>query len=520
LDNLEALGAAVASRDPELAEALAPARLNLRAFDFLFPDLQEDESNLLPKSPETPQRLIALGQAMGESPPDAGGGESVIPAVYTYLGQFIDHDITLEAGSGAAANLFAANLEPMDPAAIPVAITNVRTATLDLDSVYAQGPTANANAVVPYNGDKLVLGKVTSLNGQQKPLLRPPGKDDANDVPREPRGPDPAHDRAARIGDPRNDENTIVAQLHLAFLRAHNKLIDQGNNFKKARRILRQHYQHIVIHDFLKRVAEPAVVDDIVENGNQVFDPKRPDFYMPLEFAFAAYRFGHSMARSSYNFNLNFNRSGEPGTTPATFQFLFTFTALTGQLGFGPGTDTLPDNWIVEWENLVDSGAQFDRARKIDTQLAPPLFELRNEVGVQLAGLQSHLAVRNLLRGYLVRMPTGQAVAQALGETPLTAAAIQAAAATPAQVQALQNGGFLERTPLWYYTLAEAAASAGGERLGPVGSRIVAEVLVGVARRSEDTILHGHATWNPSLPSSQAQKFTLPDLLRFAGVLP
>src|SRR4029453_4963417 len=106
----------------------------------------------------------------------------------------------------------------------------------------------------------------------------------------------------------------------------------------------------------------------------------------------------------------------------------FTFPAATGQPGFGPGPDTLPDNWIVEWENLVDSGAQFDRARKIDTQLAPPLFELRNEVGVQLAGLQSHLAVRNLLRGYLVRMPTGQAVAQALGETPLTAAAIQAAA--------------------------------------------------------------------------------------------
>ena len=520
LDALEAVGTILASRQPALAAETRQRAMDLQAFDFLFPELQDDPANLLPESAQTPQDLIALGQAMGEPPQGGAGdpGDADIPAAYTYFGQFLDHDITLDAGSAPLANLLSPGLTPLPPDSIPDNIRNVRTGTLDLDSVYGQGPTDDANAVVPYDGDTLRLGKVTSLNGQQKPILRPPGKDDNNDLPREPRSADPAHDRAARIGDPRNDENTIVAQLHLAFLRAHNALVDDGNSFKKTQRLLRQHYQHIVVHDFLKRVADPAIVDDIVDNGNQVFDPARRDFFMPVEFSFAAYRFGHSMARAAYNFNLNFNQSGQPGTVPASFQLLFTFTALMGELGFGQGTDTLPDNWIAEWENLVDHGQPFDRARRIDTQLAPALFGLRNELGIQLAGLGSHLAVRNLLRGYLVRMPTGQAVAQALGKTPLTPAEMQAAAGS-SQVLALQNGGFLSRTPLWYYVLAEAA-HGGGQRLGPVGSTIVAEVLIGLVRRSPDSILKGKKKWSPSLPSSDPGTFKLADLLRLAGSLP
>jgi hypothetical protein len=521
LDALEAVGDVLASRQPELAEAARPRAMDLQAFDFLFPQLQDDPANLLLESAQTPPDLVALGQTMGEPPPGGAGdpGDADIPAAYTYFGQFLDHDITLDAGSAPLANLMSPGLMPLPRDSIPENIRNVRTGTLDLDSVYGQGPTSDPNPVVPYDGDKLKLGKVTGLNGQVRPTLRPPGKDDDNDLPREPRGSDPAHDRAARIGDPRNDENTIVAQLHLAFLRAHNALVDDGDNFKKAQRLLRQHYQHIVVHDFLKRIADPAIVNDIVDNGNQVFDPTGRDFFMPVEFSFAAYRFGHSMARAAYNFNLNFNHSGQPGTFPASFELLFTFTALTGQLGFGQGTDTLPDNWIAEWENLIDDGQPFDKARRIDTQLAPALFGLRDEVGTPLAGLHSHLAVRNLLRGYLVRMPTGQAVAQALGITPLTPAQIQAAAGSPSQVTVLQSGGFLSRTPLWYYVLAEAA-HGGGQPLGPVGSTILAEVLIGLVRRSPDSILKGNKQWKPSLPSSSPGAFELADLLRLAGSMP
>jgi Animal haem peroxidase len=358
------------------------------------------------------------------------------------------------------------------------------------------------------------------------------------------------------IGDPRNDENTIVAQLHVAFLKAHNRLVDEGRSFRQAQRILRQHYQHLVIHDFLKRVADPQIVDDILQHPNhpkRVYDALAEPFFLPLEYSFAAYRFGHSMVRAAYNFNLNFNFSGEPGTIRATLELLFTFTALSGQLGFGPATDTLPENWIIEWENLVDqgTGARFDKARLIDTKLVEPLFGLRNfkgevatvpgeaDPGHPEPGDAASLAIRNLLRGYLLRLPTGQAVARALELPALTpaeieavASQVQAPAGVEAQADVLREAGFLERTPLWYYVLAEAA-HGGGQHLGPVGSTIVAEVLIGLVRRSRDSILRftnrrrpvagaiaDRLAWRPSLPSAQPGTFTLADLLRFARVLP
>src|SRR5262249_31636150 len=105
---------------------------------------------------------------------------------------------------------------------------------------------------------------------------------------------------------------------------------------------------------------------------------------------------------------------------------------------------------------------------------------------------------------------------RAVGEPPLTPERIIAAAANPEQVAALRAGGFLDRTPLWYYILAEAADSQTG-RLGPVGSILVSEVLIGLVRRSDDSILGG-PTWSPTLGPIPGQ-FSLRDLLRFAGVL-
>ena len=485
---------------------------DLRAFAFLFPALQNDPNNLLPETPDTRDHLVLLGQTMRDPGPsdETNPGESTIPAIYTYFGQFVDHDVTLEAASAPLPSLLAQNLTPLSVAAITGTLKNLRTASLDLDSVYG-----NPAPRDPANNDKMKIGTVTSLNGQGIPVQRPPGKDDFNDLPREAPNPDPAHDRAALIGDPRNDENLIVGQLHLAFLRAHNAIVDQGNAFVKARRILRQHYQHIVIHDFLKRVCDPAIVDGILQNGNAVYDPPQGAFFLPLEYAVAAYRFGHTMVRDEYDFNVNFNTTN-PEAFPASLALLFTFTALSGELGF---TETLPDNWIVQWENLVDGALPAGMARRVDTMLAEPgLFQLRTLTGQIEAGQGRRLAVRNLLRGYLLRMPTGQAVAGALGITPLTPAQLEAAAGSDEQVEVLDHAGFLTRTPLWYYLLAEAA-HGGGNHLGPVGSTLVAEVLIGLVRRSKDSILTD-ANWSgPTLPSAQAGTFILEDLLRLAGVL-
>jgi len=495
-----------------------------RRFDFLFLELQDDPGNLLPVSRDTRDDLVKLGRAMADDGTDADVGDlKKLSAAFTYFGQFVDHDITLEkSGQPGMAPPVEEDLEPLPLEDVRERTRNVRTGVLELDSVYNLPARRD-----PENDLKLELGEVQPVGP------RPPDKDDFNDLPRRgPRPNDPTRDREALIGDPRNDENLIVAQLHVAFLRAHNRLVDEASppeRFKKAKRRLRRHYQHIVLHDFLKQIAEPAIVDDTIENGNRVFDPGEDEFFMPLEFAVAAYRFGHSMVRAEYDYNLNFNTSGEPGTSPARiFPELFMFTALSGQM---VGLDTLPQNWIIQWENFFEGGEFFNPARRIDTQIVEPLEHLQTMEGQEEPGLAASLAVRNLLRGYQLRMPTGQAVARALRkklkgvrDVPvLTPEQIRHGAGKgetgDKQRKVLKDSGFDQRTPLWYYVLAEASFLRKGRRLGPVGSTIVAEVLVGLVRRSPDSILAPESTWTPNLPSEEPGKFTLADLLRFAGVL-
>jgi hypothetical protein len=554
-------------QDPLASFRVKP--VDLRRFDFLFPELQEDPDNLLPVSQDTVDNLVALGNSMAELRPLNIVGQPNDPdkdpsrdarfsAALTYFGQFVDHDITLDqsATPGTAAPA-PEGLVPLELEVIREGTKNLRTGVLELDSVYGKPAPKDPN-----NPRKMKIGNVTTLPDpappqvRGRPLLRPPGKADANDLPREPRNEGVfVHDRAALIGDPRNDENTIISQLHVAFLRAHNKLVNEAappNRFKKAKRRLLRHYQYIVLHDFLKQIVGSAIVRDTIKNGNRVFDPDEDEFFMPLEFAVAAYRFGHSMVRSAYDFNLNFNKSGEQTgpndlTTPATLDRLFTFTALSGQLGGGQGSNTLPENWIIEWENFFDpqGKAGLSKARRIDTELADPLTRLKNIKG-ELEGsppenLAAKLAVRNLLRGYLLRMPTGQAVARALRKKlrgvrdipVLTPQQIEENAkkfdekqaevgqATVKQAEVLQRrqGELLRRTPLWYYILAEAAILRNGQSLGPVGGTIVAEVLVGLVRRSPHSILAPGSDWEPNLPSEEPGEFTLPDLLRFARVL-
>jgi hypothetical protein len=487
-------------------------------FDYMFPELQEDPDNLLPIASQTRDALVELGKTMRDPDGTDAPGDSRIPAAYTYFGQFVDHDITFELASDRLRDLFDENLEPLSLAEVRQHIENSRTATLDLDSVYGL-PAPRAEG----DNRKMRLGRVTSLNGNAPPTLRPEraAGDDENDLPRKRRNEErPAIDREARIGDPRNDENTIIAQMQVAFLRAHNALVDEVGTFGQARRLLRQYYQFVVLNDFLKRIADPQIVNATMAQ-NRVYDSSQT--FMPLEFSVAAYRFGHSMVRASYDFNVNFNTSGDEGTTPATLELLFMFTAFTGQMA---NFDTLPDNWIAEWQRLVPVVGPFDRARRIDTKLVEPLFTLTDTLGNVQPGDAARLAVRNLLRGYLLRMPTGQAVARLLRHKLLgiqavpilTPQQVEDAAGSPEQVQALNEGGFLERTPLWYYVLAEAATLKEGRRLGPVGSIIVAEVLVGLVRRSEHSILR-QANWTPTLPDGSPGPFTLADLLRLGRVL-
>jgi len=488
----------------------------LTHFDHLFRDLVEDSNNLLEESPKTVLKLRSLGETMrdpgfledsGEGIPDSG-----VPSAYTYFGQFVTHEIIFEDASSIFADIAKPDVEPISLGLIREKIVNSRSPYLDLDSVYGEGSVRDH--------DWMRVGRVSySLNG------RPAGKDDFNDLPRlERSAKNERRDRVAQIGDKRNDENLIISQMHVAFLRAHNRLINENHKFDGASKLIRQHYQHIVLKDLLERIIDPNILESCRNRQkNEFFKPVDDRFFIPLEFSAAAFRFGHSMVRAAYN---KFNERN----STAGLDMLFDFTRFSGQLG-GRGNDspTLTEDWIIRWEHFVDTGQVFNRARRIDTTLVEPLFSLKPEIGARLP-FEPSLAVRNLLRGYVLRLPTGQALARKMGITPLADNQLEDVARkvdpTRAQFNALTEAGFISHTPLWYYILAEAAharAQDGTDHLGPVGSTIVAEVILEILRRSDDSILGPSFTpdkpWVPTLPGSKQGEFDLSDLLRFAGVL-
>ena len=261
--------------------------------------------------------------------------------------------------------------------------------------------------------------------------------------------------------------------------------------------------------------------------GPKHYEPRDGEPYMPLEFSVAAYRFGHSMVRAVYDYNRNFGRPGTNALPTAPFFLLFLFTG-KGAPPFGGDTDVLPFNWIIEWDRMVEKGAVFpDRfARKIDTRLAPPLRDLANEGNAPgtsdvVRQLLRRLATRNLVRGYALAIPTGQAVAGALGVTPLTGRQLQRDNNAVLN-DALRDGGFLTKTPLWFYVLKEAEVQANGNSLGEVGSRLLCETMIGQLRADAESYLNTYG-WSPQdgvkLPDGDAV-VTIGDFLRFAGVMP
>ena len=202
--------------------------------------------------------------------------------------------------------------------------------------------------------------------------------------------------------------------------------------------------------------------------------------------------------------------------------------AFTGKGGFRGQTDVLPFNWVIEWDRFVekDPRSPVHFSRKIDTRLAADLGNMVNEsIGESdqtIIDILRALAVRNLLRGYQLSIPTGQAVATQLGLTPLTEEELTEG--NPEQLNTLlTDSGFLQKTPLWYYVLKEAEVQADGDSLGEVGSRIVAETLIGQIRNDPSSYLAQAETWVPEngvlLPDGLAIR-TIKDFFRFAGVLP
>ncbi len=445
-------------------------------------------------------KLKALAEAMVDANPgDPNGNNPNVPAGFTYFGQFIDHDITLD--------LTSLGEKEKDP----LGIENFRTPSLDLDSLYGLGPDGSPqlyarNPVAgEKHGPKFLIGKnFNSGEGEFR-----------NDLPRSPEG-------FALIGDHRNDENLLVAQTHLALLKFHNKVCDMlsaapnppPDVFQEARKLVTWHYQWIVLHDFVERITEPGIVAKILHDGRKFYRFKRVPF-MPVEFSAAAYRLGHSMVRQRYAHNRVF--------TAADFNLFFAFTGLSGGIigDLAPTPPTpppntafprLPSNWIIDWRRFHELGdmggapVTMTASRRIDPFLVSSLHNLPGGGG--------NLAFRNLKRGVMLGLPSGQDVARHMRiRNPLTPAEI----ASGSDGLVAKQQGLDRTTPLWYYILKEAQVKKGGLGLGPVGSTIVSEVFVGLVHGDQTSYLWREANWKPTLPSAVAGKFTFADLLRFVN---
>ncbi len=543
-------------------------------FDYLFPQLEGKPDAHLPGAPATVvAALKALGSAMVDTAPASATDpkvpvNSIIPAVYTYWGQFIDHDTTANTDRDSkVSDITRPDLKPVPPAQVTKLLKNLRRPTLDLDSLYGNGPAfmnPHHNDDGLYDGPRFRLGKNDETPGIPGDKI-PPVADLSRDLPRI--GPlldagvitlddlppslrtDPNLRTRAFVGDLRNDENLLVAQFHVAMLRFHNKIVDRLAKkntgakvlFRRAQKLTRYHYQWLVVNDYLRTVTAPGVVDKVLTGGPKHYHPLQGhELFMPLEYSVAAFRFGHSMVRGGYDHNRNF---GSPGVVKgfASFDELFLFTGNGFELNptdpskstRNPflGLPTLPFNWILEFDRMTNKADPNEGhfARKIDTRLVPPITRMVNEgtagdiqddANKPLRELLRHLANRNLLRGYLLSIPTGQAVAAELGVVPLSAAELQQG--NSAEVNAaLAQGGFLDHTPLWYYVLKEAEVRANGNSLGEVGSRIVCETLIGVLRNDPDSYLNVPTGWDPSegvtLPNGDPIT-TIRDLLSFTGI--
>jgi hypothetical protein len=394
---------------------------------------------------------------------------------HVFFGQFVDHDVTLDLSS---------SFDEVAGEGLP----NARTPTLDLDCVYGPGP-EDAPFMYVQGG---TFGGAKMLTGADEP-----GADElrANDLLRAPNG-------RAMIGDHRNDENRIVSQVQLGMIKFHNALCDKlhaesversergegpiltgGALFEEARRETTWHYQWGLVNDFLVDICGAAVVQDVLSCGRQFYCPVEP--FIPVEFSVAAYRFGHSMAPMEIEIQ---HRGGRHEL----------FGDVLGE-GFSAvaSTDAVVDFREIFFADKSKPKKTVQRAEKLDTTMAEDLLELPMPV---VATGERSLATRNLLRGNTFLLPGGDKVAEAMGRD---AHEIQKVVH---HVEKLSEGKITEGVPLWLYILAEAEVigreSEPGdfdecEGLGPVGARIVAEVMIGLLELDPHSYLGANRNWIP-----------------------
>lgn len=418
---------------PSRARAAVDTALGPTGYARMFPELPSFEAD--------EAFLHAIGRAGGicdcGDEADTPASLSDVEAGWPIFGQFVAHDITADRST------LRSHVDPRG-------LRNARTPKMNLECLYGDGPAGHPFLYQRDDPAKFLLDET------------------GTDVPRNREG-------IAIIGDPRNDSHMLMAQLHLAFLKVHNAFVDDARRggmaedkvFESAVRETQWHYQWVILHEFLPSLVGQSLVDEIVHDGPRWLPPG--EAFIPLEFADAAYRYGHSQIRHQYLVNRD--------STPVPL-----FPDL---MGFRPVPPTRAVDWTLFFDAPGTRSAQ--RAKKIDGRLVRSLINLPSAIAGGVEGDDYHsLATRDLQRGQGVGLPSGEAVARHLGVKPLTAEDV-----------GLRAAGWSGETPLWFYILREAAVATSGERLGPVGGRIVSDVVIGLLDRDPTSVRSADSGFQP-----------------------
>ena len=385
---------------------------------------------------------------------EAGGDDATVAAGWPFLGQFVAHDIT-------------ADRSPLRSHTEEGALRNFRTPRLNLECLYGGGPVGSPYLYQRDDPAKLLLGE------------------EGNDLPRN-------HEGLALIGDPRNDVHLFVNQLHVAFLHAHNLIVDrlredgvpEADVFEEARRATMWHYQWILLRDYLPVLIGQELTNELTDHGPRYY-ALSGEPYIPFEFADAAFRYGHSQIRHRYKIN---EHSGELPMFPDL-------------MGFGRVTPERALDWWLLFDLPGRPPAQ--RSKRMDGRLPASLINLPAQITGDVDDEAYHsLAARDLQRGQAIGLPSGEAVARLFGAELIE----------PEDI-GLSSHGWRDETPLWFYILREADVVGDGDRLGPVGGRIVGEVLVGLLDADPESFRNVDPGWSPTLPAADPGHYVLADLL-------
>ena len=399
------------------------------------------------------------------------------PSGFVYLGQFLDHDLTRDE----------TRLE--HASAAPERTRNFHAPRLNLESIFGGGPKKSPNLydLSESGGETFLLGHTEALPGKKIPST-----------------PDDFYRRNGRtlLADDRNDQHLILAQLHVVFLQFHNRIVDylkrdgatvealpNDTIFDTARRLVVWHYQWIVRNEFLKWFVLPEILTDIEQHGARFFKPVPGEEIpaLPIEFTQAAFRFGHSMVQPQYEIN--------------RWVGLVRLSDLVRKTRPNEPSEPLPADNVVDWDRFTRTwGGNANFAENIDTLISEDMFNLpAAAMPIFSKTPLPPLPQMTLLRGARIGLPSGQEACRAAGVLPLTEAQI---GFDDEGNEFLRDRGMNEKTPLWYYLLREAEVLGirrfrGGECLGPLGSRIVAEVLLGLMNADPKHYLNVDPNWRP-----------------------